>query len=53
MIMLVITYITRNIYILIYHIITQWGYSPQYWARQYGRHEMVKILEREEKKLRK
>ena len=52
-IMVVITYITHNYYILIYYIITQRGRSPLDLARQYGKHEVVKILERGEKKLRK
>ena len=49
-IMLVITYITHSYYILIYYIITQWGRSPLDLAHKY---EVVEILEREEKKLRK
>ena len=39
--------------IIYYNIITQYGYSPLDLARQYGRHEVVKILQTEEKKLRK
>ena len=52
-IMLVISYITHSYYILYYYIITQDGYSPLDWARICGRHIVVKILEKEEKKLRK
>ena len=52
-IMLVITYITHNYYILIYYIITQLGYSPLDLARISNKHEVVKIFERGQKKLRK
>ena len=52
-IMLVITYVTHNYYILIYYIITQGGYSPLDWARIFNQYKVVEILEREEKKLRK
>ena len=61
-IMSVITYITHNYYILIYYIITQWGHSPLDLARnpppylhipEYRKRNVIKILKREEKKLRK
>ena len=61
-IMLVITYITHSYYILIYYIITQWGHSPLYLAYNPSsylyvpedrKRKVIKMLEREEKKLRK
>ena len=49
-IMLVITYITHNYYILIYYITTQLGYSLLDWARIFNEYKVVEILEREEGK---
>ena len=50
LILIISCYITHSYYILIYYIITQWGRSPLDLAHKY---EVVEILEREEKKLRK
>ena len=53
-IMLVITYVLHNYYIiLVNYIITQLERSPLDLARSYSKYKVVKILEREEKKLRK
>ena len=57
-IMLVITYITHNYYIIIYYIITQRGDSPLDCARNAPswfmskdrKRKVIEILEREEKK---
>ena len=56
-IMLVITYITHNYYILIYYIISQDGCSPLDRARNPSFHvsedrkrKVIEILDREEKK---
>ena len=51
--MLVITYIIIIILYIFYYIITQWGHSPKDLAHTCNKHEVVKTLEREEKKLRK
>ena len=56
--MIIITYITHNNYILIYYIITQFGYSPLDMARNAPscrmskdrKQKLIEILEREEKK---
>ena len=46
------SYVSNYLHITVI-IITQGGYSPLDWVRLYRRHEVVKILETEEKKLRK
>ena len=58
--MITILRITHNYYILIYYIITQWGRSPLDRARnpnshvpEYCKQNVIEILKKEEKKLKK